>query len=512
MASKSEENLCCPVCQDIFKDPVLLSCSHSFCKDCVQRWWTRKQTLKCPVCKRTSSRKHPPRNLALKNLCEAFLLERDQRSSAALCSLHSENLKLFCVDHQEPVCLVCRDSQKHTDHRFRPVDEAAREHKEELQKCLKPLQEKLKLFEGAKRNCDRTSKQIKAQARDAKRQIRKEFKRLHRVLEKEEEVRVAALRKEEKQKRQAMKQKTEALRGEIAALSDAIRAATEELRAEDASFLQNYKAALERVQQRPLMDDPEPLTGALIDLTTHMGNLSFKIWKKMKDAVRHTTVILDPNSAHPELLVSDDLTSVRSRERQELPDNPERLDSSCFVLGSVGFKPGHHSWVVEVGDSAHWVLGVAPESLQNKGDVDFQSKLLTLAFYDGTYKAIGPNDQIYVLPVKKQLQRIRVELGYGSLSFFDGDKIIRLVPHTYSERLFPYIATRDKLPLKILPDTPDIRILLPNTTSMSDDDDDDDDGNDDDDNDNQGWYESDSETIYEFRGTQTDYLKCNFKF
>ncbi|XP_036943162.1 E3 ubiquitin-protein ligase TRIM39-like [Acanthopagrus latus] len=511
MASKSEENLRCPVCQDVFKDPVLLSCSHSFCKDCVQRWWRRKQTLRCPVCKRTSSRKHPPLNLALKNLCEAFLLERDQRSSDALCSLHSENLKLFCVDHQEPVCLVCRDSEKHADHRFRPVDEAAREHREELQKCLKPLQDKLKLLKEAKRNCNRTSKQIKARARDAKRQIRKEFKRLHRVLEEEEEVRVAALRKEEKQKRVAMKQKAEALHGGIAALSGTIRAAAEEMRAEDVAFLQNYKAALERVQQRPLMDDPEPLTGALIDLTMHLGNLSFKIWKKMKDAVHHTTVILDPSSAHPELVLSDDLTSVRSRGRQELPDDPERFHSSCFALGSVGFKPGQHSWVVEVGDSAHWVLGVAPESPQKKGDVDSNYHLLAIGFYNGTYKAIAPNDQVYVLPVKKQLQRIRVQMDYSCLSFFDPDKLIRMVPHTYRERLFPYIATRDKLPLTILPDTPDIRIFLPNTTSMSDDDDDND-NDDDDDDDDHGRYESESETIYEFRGMQTDYLKCNFKF
>ncbi|KAF3855659.1 hypothetical protein F7725_016382 [Dissostichus mawsoni] len=76
---------------------------------------------------------HPPCNLALKNLCETFLLERDQRSPEALCSLHSEKLRLFCLDHQQPVCLVCRDSRTHTNHRFRPIDEAAQDLREELQ-------------------------------------------------------------------------------------------------------------------------------------------------------------------------------------------------------------------------------------------------------------------------------------------------------------------------------------------------------------------------------------------
>uniref|UniRef100_A0A667YGZ0 RING-type domain-containing protein n=1 Tax=Myripristis murdjan TaxID=586833 RepID=A0A667YGZ0_9TELE len=56
MASKSEQNLSCPVCHEIFKDPVLLSCSHSFCRACLQSWWTEKAIKDCPFCKRISSK------------------------------------------------------------------------------------------------------------------------------------------------------------------------------------------------------------------------------------------------------------------------------------------------------------------------------------------------------------------------------------------------------------------------------------------------------------------------
>ncbi|KAJ4923544.1 hypothetical protein JOQ06_004082 [Pogonophryne albipinna] len=103
MASSLEEGFCCSVCHEVFRDPVLLSCSHSFCRDCLQSWWTGKVIKECPLCKRRSSRSEPPSNLVLKNLCESFLQERDQRSSEALCSLHSEKLKLFCLDHQQPL-------------------------------------------------------------------------------------------------------------------------------------------------------------------------------------------------------------------------------------------------------------------------------------------------------------------------------------------------------------------------------------------------------------------------
>ncbi|XP_058257701.1 zinc-binding protein A33-like [Hemibagrus wyckioides] len=458
MASKfSEEDFSCPVCCEIFKDPVLLHCSHSVCKVCLQKFWEAKGSRECPVCRRKSW-DNPPMNLALKNLCETFLQERSQSSSSGsetVCSLHLEKLKLFCLDDQQPVCVVCQTSRKHTNHKFCPTDEAVTDCKEEIKTALKHLQEKLKIFKDCKLNWSQTAEHIKIQAQHTERQIKKQFEKLHQFLRDEEAVRITALREEEEQKSQMMKEKIEKLSRDISSLSDTIRAIEEEMKAEDILFLQNYKATVKRAQCT--LQHPEELSGALIHVAKHLANLKFRVWEKMQDTVQYIPVTLDPNTVHPTLIVSDDLTSVRfSDKEQKLPDNPERFGKYLSILGSEGFNSGTHCWDVEVGDCTWWHVGVMTESAQRKGDIYFRSGIWFVWYKDCKYGACSTPQTSSHLSVEQKLQRIRVKLDWdsGKLSFSDplANTHIHTFTHTLTDKLLPYLNVGYKeSPLKILP-------------------------------------------------------------
>ncbi|XP_078575610.1 tripartite motif-containing protein 2-like [Branchiostoma floridae x Branchiostoma japonicum] len=46
-----EQFLTCPVCMLHFRDPRVLPCLHTFCRECLQEWVTKQQPLECPTCR-----------------------------------------------------------------------------------------------------------------------------------------------------------------------------------------------------------------------------------------------------------------------------------------------------------------------------------------------------------------------------------------------------------------------------------------------------------------------------
>ncbi|KAL2093502.1 hypothetical protein ACEWY4_010814 [Coilia grayii] len=494
--SLTEEDFSCPVCCDVFQDPVLLACSHSICRPCLLRFWGQRQARECPVCRAVSANPEPPSNIVLKGMCEAILNERRQRAArafveAGLCGTHGDKLTHFCEEERRPACLKCRVPRRHTGSSFRPMQEAASEHKKEFKMKLKPLQEKLKSFEDVKQSFEHTAEYIKSQAEQTEHLIKEEFEKLHQFLQDEEAIRLAALKEEEEQSSQMMKKKIDEVESEIVSLSDKIRAIEEEIGSEDLSFLQfgeqtillfvclynlliccviasmyrhiyiyiyfffSLSSALCRLQYSPL--EPEPISGELlIQVAKHLSNIMFDVSQKLQTMVPYNPVSLDPNTAHVDLVVSADLSSVAfCEERQVLPSTPQRFSGYTSVLGSEGFNSGTHCWDVEVGDSTAWAVGVIAESMYRKKDGP-KFGLWYVGFYNGKYgKGCSP-EVLTLLRVGQRIQKIRVQLDCdkGKVSFSDAGRhtCLHVFKQNFSETVYPYFYNHCKLhPLKILP-------------------------------------------------------------
>ncbi|XP_039516152.1 zinc-binding protein A33-like [Pimephales promelas] len=448
-----EEDLRCPVCLDIFSHPVLLPCSHSVCKECFQRVCGERGRQECPVCGKTSTGLLPPDNLALRNICESFFRKRNSSSGVFFCDVHREKLQLFCLDDKQPACLVCRDSEKHLKHTFRPVDEVAQRLKEELKTSLKHLQEKLESFKEMKQLFEDTAQHIKTQAQQTARRLQDEFGRLHQFLRDEEMHRISALREEEGQKSQMMKDRIEQIDREIESLSSNIRIIEDDLDAANMIFLQNFSEERARIT----LPDPEIPTGALMNVAEHLGNLRFKVWEKMQEIIHITPVTLDPNTAYPLLFLSDDLTHVKcSADAQHYPENPERFDYYHCVLGYEGFASGKHCWHVEVENNTCWSVGVTTASNRRKGDALFDSGVWRVRYMAGQYTSQSPLMARTRLPVEERLKVIRVKLDWdgGFISFSDPltDTHLCTFTSTFTEAVFPLLySSCTAFPLRILP-------------------------------------------------------------
>ncbi|XP_032435558.1 nuclear factor 7, brain-like [Xiphophorus hellerii] len=444
-----ESYLSCHVCTETFRDPVSLSCNHSFCSSCLQKFWKQIGNKNCPICKRRSSRDIIIVNFTLKELSDSFagrqkmgLSETEQEEKHLVCRKHQEDTKLYCEDEQRTVCPVCEFSL-HQRHKVVPIEQAVSELKEQLKSDLKSLQDKRNKHKQVEKTYDDVIQHSKKQVLSTERQIRAEFNKLHQFLREEEESRLAALREEEEQKMKTIMREMKRIEEQISCLSDSISAVEEELQTDNVSFLSSYEATQSRARGQRSLPDPQLVSGALIDVAKHLGNLSFRVWEKMKVKVKFSPVILDPNTANGWIHLSDDLTSVTHGDaEQQLPDNPERNTKYWNVFGSEGFSSGKHSWDVEVGDHPRWTVGLAKESVDRKGERYATPKygIWCLLFCDGKYTyGVGKS-----LRVKKSLQRIRVQLDYdmGKVSFYDSEDMTLIYIHrdTFTEKLFPFFS------------------------------------------------------------------------
>ncbi|KAK1155234.1 nuclear factor 7, brain-like [Acipenser oxyrinchus oxyrinchus] len=138
------DELQCPICLDLFTDPVTLDCDHTLCRSCIEGYLVNQGKI-CPQCRAPITGRDFKTSRVLKNLADKARQQKLTKKKPeagqveGTCTLHDEKLKLFCETDQRLVCVICRDAREHQGHTFKPLGEALQSRQEELNVALQFL-------------------------------------------------------------------------------------------------------------------------------------------------------------------------------------------------------------------------------------------------------------------------------------------------------------------------------------------------------------------------------------
>ncbi|XP_072213862.1 tripartite motif-containing protein 10-like [Excalfactoria chinensis] len=178
------------------------------------------------------------------------------------------------------------------------------------------------------------------------------------------------------------------------------------------------------------------------ELTAEVGDYDRKLRRSEEKLVN---VTLDPETAHPRLILSEDQKSVRwEYSLQESLDGPERFDVDPCVLGCEVFTSGRHCWVVDLSEGQYCAVGVSRESLPRKGAVSFNPDEGIWAVQQWGFKNRALTSPPTPLNLPRVPKKIRISLDYewGEVAFFDAENQIPIFTFPLTcfsgERLRPW--------------------------------------------------------------------------
>ncbi|KAK3567826.1 hypothetical protein QTP86_027231 [Hemibagrus guttatus] len=522
MASSSsvlcEDQLQCPICLDVFTDPVSTPCGHNFCMLCLKEFWDSSSHCQCPVCKTSFSKRpelcvntfisalaapfkksfqvksntateKPTQSrvfcdiccekkcaavksclICMASYCKTHLEPHERVSSLKkhklmdpvenledyICKKHERPLELFCIDDQTCVCQFCTETD-HKTHYTVPLEEESGEKKIHLEKqhaeVQQMIQERLKKIEEIKHSVKLNKKTAEKEKTD----IVQFFNNLMRCIERNQAELLKVM--EEKQK-SAERQAEEFIKDLEQEITELKRRNTE---LEQLSHTEDH---LHLLQIYPSLCSPphtqdwthitinphlsvETLRRALSQLQETFREEMEKLPEiKLKRIQQYAVdVTLDPDTAHPYLILSDDGKQVTCGDtEQNLPDNPQRFDRCPCVLGKEGFTSGRFYYEVQVRGKTDWDLGVVRESINRKGKITYSHE-------NGYWCVFLRNETEYEaldsppvpLSLKQAPQKVGVFVDYeeGLISFYDVDAkshIYSFTGQTFTEKLYPFFC------------------------------------------------------------------------
>uniref|UniRef100_A0A8C2SV18 RING-type E3 ubiquitin transferase n=1 Tax=Coturnix japonica TaxID=93934 RepID=A0A8C2SV18_COTJA len=424
-----EDQLLCPICLEVFKEPLMLQCGHSYCKSCVLSLSGElDEQFLCPVCRKAVDCSASPPNVTLARIIEALQSWGEAEPTPESCPTHHNPLSLFCEADREVICGLCGTIGNHKQHKITPISTAYCRMKEELSVLLTDVHK-------CKRNLDEQfSKLINNKTRIAneadvfKWVIRKEFEELHRYVDEEKATFL------------------ESVEGKAAQLITSIESQVKQI-SDTLQRLKEMQSILETLGNENQLDfirvsvselpslHPGDATFSPVSFKPcfHQDDIKMTVWKRLHRHVLPAPEMLklDPVTAHPLLELFKGDTVVQCGLYQRRDSNPKRFDSSNCILTCKGFSCGQHYWEVIVGSRNHWRVGVIKGTVSRKGKLSKSPEhgVWLIGLKDGKVYEAFSSPRV-ALPLTARPQRIGIYLHYekGELSFYNADSPDELSP------------------------------------------------------------------------------------
>uniref|UniRef100_UPI00358FCAE6 tripartite motif-containing protein 12A-like isoform X1 n=2 Tax=Myxine glutinosa TaxID=7769 RepID=UPI00358FCAE6 len=150
VAELGREELICSVCLELLDDPVTLGCGHSFCLECVNRYWAIRggtTTYICPNCREVFPQKPQlKKNVMIASMVTQMKLGVEEQEKRPRCPDHGKLIQLYCKDDDSLMCFMCM-TVKHQQHKVIAVEVAHAEFKDSLSAQSAQVEESKKYLE-----------------------------------------------------------------------------------------------------------------------------------------------------------------------------------------------------------------------------------------------------------------------------------------------------------------------------------------------------------------------------
>ncbi|XP_053195474.1 E3 ubiquitin-protein ligase TRIM21-like [Scomber japonicus] len=418
---------------------------------------TKLKALKsCLVCLTSYCETHLEPHLTKSGLKRHQLMDPVENLEDRMCMKHDKPLELFCKTDQTCVCMLC-SVLDHKTHKFVPLKEEYEGKKAELGKTEAEIQEmiqkrRLKIQE-IKHSVDLSKEAADRQTAEGVQVFTTLMESVERSLNELIETIEEKQRTTEKQAEDFIKE----LEQEISELKKRSSEVEKLSHSEDhLHLLQNFpslKAAPPTKDWTEVSVNPPSYEGTVVRAVAQLEETLSKQMKKLFEVELKRVqqfavdVTLDPDTANPNLILSDDGKQVNHSDvKKNLPDNPERFSYCPCVSGKQSLCSGRFYFEVQVKEKTDWNLGVARESINRMGQITVtpQKGYWTIGLRNGNEYKAGNNRPVR-LSLKSRPQKVGVFVDYeeGLVSFYDVDAAALIYSFTgcsFTEKLYPFLS------------------------------------------------------------------------